>query len=414
MALDQPIIQDPASKEYYSRDLSVPGSLYQRYVGTPPTVPATDGGATQPPGWHDPIRATPAAGASSTGKTPLEQAQDDYYSNLTTTVDPEAIRENVRKSMQSQIDATDTLYQGLVADQGVANSKQYDRVRGLNVNAGLAGSDFASANAAEAEKGGNDAIAAIKREQAAKVGVILGNIDQRAYDEIKAQTDQARTNAKDKVDFMQGRATAAQADIKTLASSNVPLDSLQPDQYSKLLKQSGYDDFTFKMVYNAARNAASKVDYTWKVAGNKIFGYGIDPLTQKISTVETDVPGGIPSDYHPTVLDNGTILFYPDTLDPTKPVKDQILTYNTGVVKDKRTEGQKNDSAAAARLAPATEALGSLRDPNSGYVDPKAYSDMYATYVQQNPGHGKEFLDQHPVSIYIAPEARSAFSTTGY
>lgn len=404
--LNVPITTDPATGQQFSRDLSNPASLYQRYIPN-----AADPAATAAPATPAAAGA-PATGGASTGKTvksPLDQAEEDYYKNLNTTVDPDAIRENVRKAMQGQIDATDVLYDGLVADQTAANQKQYDRTRAINVAAGLGGSDFASANAAEAEKGGKSAIDALNRERAAKVGVILGNIDQRAYDEIKDATAQASTNAKDKVDYLQGKQTEAKADLKTLASSNVPLDQLSDDQYQKLLKQSGYDDFTFKMVYNAARASASKVDYTWKVAGNKIFGYGIDPLTNKISTVETDVPGGIPSDYHPTVLDNGTILFYPDTLDPNKPVKDQVLTYNTGIAPKKSA-----DAATSDRLSPATAAISSLRDPQSGYVDPNAYKDLYTTYLAENPGKGKEFLDQFPVSIYIAPEGRSAFSTTGY
>lgn len=396
-------------------------SLAQRY-GVPSPTP----GATAP-------SSTPAPSLPGTAaKSPLDLAQEEYFNSLNTKVDPAAIRESVRKRMQAQIDSTNVLYEGLIADQGAQNQKQYDRVRAINVGAGLGGSDFATAGAMDAEGAGNSAIEAIKREQATKVAVILGNIDQRAQDEVQAATATAKQNLTEKVNYLQGKQDSARTDLKTLAGAGVALEQLSTDQYANLLKQSGYDDFTFKTVYNASRPPKAKIDYQWKTAGNKIFGYGIDPLTGKVSTVETEIPGGIPKEYKPQVLDNGTIVFYPDQIDPTKPFKDQIFTYGTpddnnpknlkevrgglyNVKTGKWVVAPSQSSAGAdnSRVGAAGPAMEALRDPNSGYVASKAYQDMYTTYTKTNPGKGKEFLDNYPVEIYIDPKERYIFSKSG-
>lgn len=359
-----------------------------------------------------PVPGAPNTSASDVATSPLDKATADYYASLPKSVDPDAIRENVRQNMQGTIDATNALYDNLRTTQMNENEATYGRIHGINVNAGLNGSDFASANAAGAEDKGNASLAAIEKERGAKLAETLGNIDQRAEDEITQKTGEAKQNQKDYIDYLNNRQTGARNDIKTLASSGVRLEQLSSDQYQKLKDQSGYDDFTLKNIYNNARTAATKIDYQWKTVGNKIIGYGIDPLTNQISTVEKDLPGAVPSGYKPQVLDNGTIVFYPDTIDPTKPIKDQIVTYDTGQG-PKQTESQKNDSATAARVSAASGAVAKLRDSQSGYIDPSAYSDMYQAYIEQNPGKGKEFIDNFPVNVYIDPAQRYKFSASG-
>lgn len=390
-----------------------PPNLTARYAPETPAVPVNPT-PEQLAARTAAVNAPAGAGGTPAPLSPLEQAQNSYYDSLPKgPVDENAIRETVRQQMQGQIDATNALYDNLRTQQSGANDAQYKRVRALNVSAGLTGSDFASANAGNAEEKGNAALAAIEQQRAAAVSTVLGNIDTRAQAEIDKKTADAKTNAKDYVDFLQQRQTGAREDLKTLAQSGVALEAMDPATYDKLLKQTGYDAFTLKTVYNNSKSAATKIDYQYKTVGNKLFGYGVDPTTGKLSTVETDLPGDVPANYKPQVLDNGTIIFYPDQIDPTKPVKDQIITYNSGVIKDTRTASEKDSADTQKRLTPVSPAMDALRDPQSGYVDSAAYSDMYQTYIGQNPGKGKEFLDNFPVSIYIDPSERYKFSASG-
>lgn len=74
-------------------------------------------------------------------------------------------------------------------------------------------------------------------------------------------------------------------------------------------------------------------------------------------------------------------------------------------------EGETADTKAARRLGQVAPAIDALKGPKDGYVNPNAYKDLYNTYVQQNPGHGKEFLDNYPVELYINPTERHMFKS---
>lgn len=262
--------------------------------------------------------------------SPLDEATKTYYEGLSKTTNPDAIREKVRKEMQGTIDATNALYDELSANQAKENTAQYGLVRGININSGLAGSDFGAANTNTAEEKGNQALAMIAKQRSAAISTVLGNIDARAAAEIKNETETAQKNSVDYINYLKGKADGATADIKAIASSGVPLEDLPKDKYDSLIKQSGLDKFTFEQVYNNARTAATKIDYTYKTVGNQVIGYGMDPLTKQLKTIETTLPFDT-TEYqsNPEVLSDGTLIFSPKNIDPNKPIKDQLMIYKS-------------------------------------------------------------------------------------
>lgn len=277
-----------------------------------------------------PIQPT---GVGSTVNT-IDSAAESYFASIPKVEDLETIRSRTRASMQGIIDNINSEYNRQRTEQGEFNARQDARTRGVNLAAGLAGSDFAGAAATETEKKGRGALDAIEQERGAKIGAALSQIEDRAMEESRFQRSEARQNLKDYVDFYQKRQTTAREDLKNLAGSGISLEQLTPDEYSKLLSQTGMDDFSLKAAFNQAKNAAEKIDYQWKIQGNKIFGYGLDPVTKKISTLEQELPFAVPAQYKPQLLDNGSMIFYPEEFDPNKPVKDQILSFDTGSPND--------------------------------------------------------------------------------
>jgi hypothetical protein len=74
------------------------------------------------------------------------------------------------------------------------------------------------------------------------------------------------------------------------------------------------------------------------------------------------------------------------------------------------SNGESADTKSTKRLSQVAPAVDSLKG-NDGYLNPQAYKDLYNTYVRENPGKGKEFLDNYPVNIYINPRERTLFKT---
>lgn len=364
-------------------------------VGNPDLNPQFNYGGTN--------AATPAA------LSPLDQATKDYYEGLTRTTDPEAIRERVRKQMQGTLDATNSLYDELRKTQVNENTGQYNRVRGININSGLGGSDFGAANTNNAEEKGNAALALIDKQRATALSVVLGNIDSRSEAAVKDEVDTAKKNSVDYINYLKGNQDKAQADIKAIAASGVALEQLPKDKQDALIKQSGLDKFTFEQVYNNARTAATKIDYTYKTMGNQVIGYGKDPITGQIKTIETDLPFDTKEyEAKPEVLSNGTLIFTPKVLDPNKPIKDQLMIYKSGVpTKAPVTPAGKKPvvsgslSVTQDEISQGVQILQNSKGED-GYVDPTLFKQMYDTWVK-NGGKGQDFLTQYPVKQYVNP-----------
>ena len=73
------------------------------------------------------------------------------------------------------------------------------------------------------------------------------------------------------------------------------------------------------------------------------------------------------------------------------------------------TTTDTKDIKLTARVSPIASAINSIRG-GDGFVDPKAYKELYQAYLQQNPGYGEEFLKNFPIEVYINPAERYIFS----
>lgn len=316
-------------------------NLASRYATPSPTPPPMPPPPTPPTGTPPTPPTGSSGGSSGLVRSPIQVGQNGFMENAAayfkSLSDPQSldeIRNSMRSSMQGVIDTINVEYDKQRSGQLEENARLEARTRALNLSGGLAGSDFASAAAANTERKGKEELNLIERERTARIGTVLSGVEDRAREEFRFERSEARQNLKDYVDFYRDRQTQARADLDTLAKAGVSLDQLTPDEYKKLLNQSGFDDFMLKATYNSMKNAAQKIDYQWQINGNKIFGYGLDPITGKIATLEQELPFAVPTNFKPQFLDNGTMIFYPENIDPSKPVQDQILTYDTGSPND--------------------------------------------------------------------------------
>jgi hypothetical protein len=72
-------------------------------------------------------------------------------------------------------------------------------------------------------------------------------------------------------------------------------------------------DVELEAVLNNNKPAPAKIDYQFKVAGGKIFAYGVDPTTGQLKTLEQEA--NIPEGYKTLQADDGTILGIPEDWD---------------------------------------------------------------------------------------------------
>jgi hypothetical protein len=278
--------------------------------------------------YTNPAPTMPAATPASTPAAPQPQAPAnpvaDYYTGLNRTAptaeDEAMIRENTRKGMQAQIDAINAQYATLISNEAAQQDKlaqnSAGQVRATSARSGLMGSDFGNAfmqnDAQNSARTKSAALAVLENEKNVKVQQILGNIEARASEEIKARKAEALGNQEKYVQYLAQTQEQARNDLKTLAQSGMSLDQLNPAQKEAILKQSGYEPGMAELIYNSFKPKPSQIDYKFeKLADGQGLFYGVDPLTGQLKTqhVKVDVPDG----FSMTIAPDGTPLIFNKT-----------------------------------------------------------------------------------------------------
>lgn len=248
-------------------------------------------------------------------------------------VDENAIREQRRREAQAEIDAIDAVYNTMVSDRRVVNEGNLGSTRASDARGGNLGGDFGNANMSRQRDLNENAIKAINAERGVKIQSIFADINKSVKDEVAAKKAEALGQADSYKNYLSDAQTKARAAAASLGSSGLSFDELksqQPEVLNTLLKNTGYDEFTLATIMNNNKKAAEKINYTYKTVGNKVIGYGLNPKTGEIESIEKTIPGlgdKELGEYSPTTLPDGTLIFTPKVIDPSKPLKDQVLIY---------------------------------------------------------------------------------------
>jgi hypothetical protein len=228
-------------------------------------------------------------------------------------VDENAVREETRKRMQTQIDAISAEFANLIAREQVAGEDRAGQTRAINARSGLVGSDFGTAQANKTQQFNQSQVKALQDEQNARIQSVLTNIEDRASAEIKAKKEEALGKyQREQGDFLATQ-EQARADLKILAESGADISKLNPAQKTALLKQAGYDDPAFgELIFNAMRPKASQIDYKFeKLADGAGLFYGTDPVTGELKTQRVTTP--IPDGFTLTIAPDGTPILFNKT-----------------------------------------------------------------------------------------------------
>lgn len=234
-------------------------------------------------------------------ENPLTKAKRELAEQLAGNVAPDeaAIRETTRRNMQAQIDATNAYYSDLLKREEAAGDVRNAQTRAINLRAGLGGSDFASANAAETTEKNKDAVKAIENERLLRVTALFDKIDQRALEETNRQRTLAAASADQRIKLLDELATSARNDVTSLAKSGFTLDRFKnyvdeqgKSVYSQLLNESGMSELEMDAMFNQSvpKKAQKDIHYEKLDSGKVVaFWTGDDGTLQK-QEYDFDVP----------------------------------------------------------------------------------------------------------------------------
>jgi hypothetical protein len=232
-------------------------------------------------------------------------------------------RKALAKERQSQIDAIELSAKQAVSAEQDAGAQDLARQRSMNLRSGLGGSDFGASNKAEIRTRTNDNVKGIEAQKDLAIGNAIDRIEQLAQSRFQIQQNamqQGFSNMMQVQEYTQAQEQQMRdqtlESLKLFGQSGMDVQTIKnrdPDLYEKLMTASGMSDIEMEAVLNGAKSAAERVDYQYKVMGNKLIAYGVDPMTGQLKTLEQEVE--MPDNYEITTMPNGTVLGVPKEWD---------------------------------------------------------------------------------------------------
>ena len=236
---------------------------------------------------------------------------DAYYENLDRTAPTEeeeaATRENVRKQYQAQIDAINSVYNDMFAQQNIEAAGREAQGRSVSVRSGLAGSDFATANSEKVRGLNKDIYNATAHKKETELANIWGEIDTETQRRNENAITESKNNSllyignREKNLAAQEANVAAQKTanetkgkelISLLASKGQSWDNINSEDKTKLKTLTGLEDWELELYYNNAKPQAEQIDWkSEKLDDGSILLWGQDPTTGEIKQqkITTDI-----------------------------------------------------------------------------------------------------------------------------
>lgn len=269
-----------------------------------------------------------------TAPGPLPQtSQTSLLSQYTgaTMPDAEKIRQQEieRQNLAAQTQALNTLYDEQLAAERQKFAGFSGQQRAIASRGGILSTPRDEAQQISLADRQRRVEGAINAERATKIAELTDRVNQRANERLQAERAFATSERDKYLATLKESQALARQDIAAFAQGGGSLTDLTTEQYQKLLKDTGMDDFALKATVNI-NNPKSKAQFT--SVGDKLVGYYVNPKTGQFETFESaQIPGlsGAGGKYTIKETTKG-LLAIPEKLDPTKSLDDQIKVYDSG------------------------------------------------------------------------------------
>ena len=255
---------------------------------------------------------------SSTPTSSLE----GFFSSLNVTPptpeDEAKFRSQATSEAQGFVDAINTEFAGKISRENQEGNVRNAKTQGMNLYAGLMGSPTATANAADTRSYNDAQVKQIEAEKATRIQEVMARVNSRVDQEIQSRREEARGNRQIALNYLTQARAEAREDLTALAGSGVDLDKLRATpEYGKLIEQSGMAPIFFESLYNGAKSARERVEYSYHNIGNgKVLRTGKRGDGMAVNEQVFDY--GVPEGYTLTAMADGTPVLFNKTTGEVK------------------------------------------------------------------------------------------------
>lgn len=161
-------------------------------------------------------------------------------SNATKTIDEDEIRRNTLALFQDQIDATNVIYDDLLADTRHRNADRTGGGRALRFAQGLQGSARGAAQGEKIEDLNEGQVRAVQAERAAAVGAILGKVRESTLAQLQEERLAKQQGAESYLNLIrvqdERKSENINGVISSLVSQGLSFDDLSSNEVTELTK----------------------------------------------------------------------------------------------------------------------------------------------------------------------------------
>lgn len=186
------------------------------------------------------------------------------YEELYPEIDEKEIARRQRRLFQSQIDATNRMYDDILNQERLAGQGRLGTGRAIAARSGVLGSDFGEAQRQGIVGVNTAAERAVQNERAAKIGVILGEMRKAVADEITEKRAARQQGAENYINWLASSQTRKQNNANKAAQAilDAGLDPTQMDEaeLTAIGQEAGLSVSDIISSYNQLKTANAAAD----------------------------------------------------------------------------------------------------------------------------------------------------------
>ena len=307
------------------------------------------------------------------------------FEDLYPDIDENAVRRNQMRLFQQEINATNQLYDEMLAQERLRGQGRLGTQRAISARSGLLGSDFGEANRANVESLNVGQERAIQAERQARIGAIMGTMRKAVADELTEKRQARQQGADNYIKWLassqERKANNANIAAASFLQAGIDPTTADPAELTAIAQEAGLstDDIIFQYRQLKANQdaAAAKSELETRKTEAEIAKIEADIAEGKIKT-----------------LGEGTMLYNTETGETFKNPKTYAPTAASGL---KIGAGTLNQEAVADVHAVLQESRGP-----DGYANTGLYMQELEGFVALG-GDPKDFIKEYDPDIYINP-----------
>jgi hypothetical protein len=183
------------------------------------------------------------------------------FDELYKPIDEKAIARNQRKLFQAEIDATNRVYDDMLAQERLAGQGRLGTNAAISARGGLLGSDFGVAQANNVSAANSQAQQAVQNERMAKIGGIMGTMRKAVADEMTEKRAARQQGAENYISYL-ASARERKENNRNLAARAI-LDAgldpatMDPTELDAVGKEAGLSAQEIIMAYKDLQSASA-------------------------------------------------------------------------------------------------------------------------------------------------------------